>query len=880
MIKKKAIEPLIATILLVIVSVIIITVILSFGKDFSNRSLSKANNLIQEEDSEVSLFLDIKDGTNGAFLITYKPPATSKYQDINIIGYSILELNTIEVPLEIPLYLTPYSGDILKLSIMQKDFDLILYLDNGKQIVKKGVKQNIVSPIATDCPGGYIPVPGNYLYNTMYSKNGFCVMQYEAKADNDDDNVGDESEYYRTEGSSTPNSIFNFQEEGVSKIVSTPEGYPIGNITYTDAVEMCESQGENYSLINNEQYMTLLRNAEVVNENWSGGEIGNGQLWVGNVAMASYDIDNRSIYQNAGNTFTRKILDGENYNSNFLISDGVVNLPYDIAVDSNFAYIADTLNNRIIKVEKNNLENIVISSIGIISSNYELNAPKNIVLNNDKLYVSDTGNNRIVILDLNLNLITTFGSYGTENVQFNSPRGIDVDSSYIYVVDLGNQKVKIFNSTSQTLIHTIDTSEDHSFYGISGIAVDNEKIYVSNSILNTIYVFNKSDFSYNTKEKINYKIYDISLDEDYIYGTDNIYNSVVLFNKSDLSYYISLNKAGEITLNSPSGICIDSEHIYVADTANNGIVRYDKENNKNFYKSINGYVIGTPRSVAISDNYIYVVDSSFHKLLKLDLNYNVIIEIGGISGSGDDQFNGPSGVSVDDTYVYIADTSNQRIVKRLKSDLSYVSKIGTGGSGNDQFNWPSGVSVDETYVYVADTYNHRIVKRLKSDLSYVSEIGSNGSGNDQFSYPSGVSVDDTYVYIADTGNQRIVKRLKSDLSYVSKTGTGGSGNDQFNWPSGVSVDDTYVYIADTSNQRIVKRLKSDLSYVSKIGTGGSGNDQFNGPFGVFVNDTYVYVADTGNHRIVRFNFPDNNYYNSEVLFSSPRSVAISDNFIY
>lgn len=52
---KKAISPLIATILLIVVAVILVTIVLTWGKDFTTNSLSTVDNMISDDCVGISL---------------------------------------------------------------------------------------------------------------------------------------------------------------------------------------------------------------------------------------------------------------------------------------------------------------------------------------------------------------------------------------------------------------------------------------------------------------------------------------------------------------------------------------------------------------------------------------------------------------------------------------------------------------------------------------------------------------------------------------------------------------------------------------------------------------------------------------------------------
>lgn len=78
---KRSISPLIATILLIVVSVAIITIVLSWGKGFSLSSLESAN---QTKKRDFQGFVFSSNLKNNSLIITNN----SEY-DFNIIGYTI-----------------------------------------------------------------------------------------------------------------------------------------------------------------------------------------------------------------------------------------------------------------------------------------------------------------------------------------------------------------------------------------------------------------------------------------------------------------------------------------------------------------------------------------------------------------------------------------------------------------------------------------------------------------------------------------------------------------------------------------------------------------------------------------------------------------------
>jgi len=132
---------------------------------------------------------------------------------------------------------------------------------------------NITQP--TDCPTGFIPVPGSATYGTK----GFCVMKYEAKQ------VGT---------TTTP--------------ISTPTGTPWVNVSQTTAtVNSANVAGcTGCHLITEAQWMTIAQNVLSVNSNWSGGTVGNGYIFRGHSdnapASALAVTTTTDSYSDTGNT--------------------------------------------------------------------------------------------------------------------------------------------------------------------------------------------------------------------------------------------------------------------------------------------------------------------------------------------------------------------------------------------------------------------------------------------------------------------------------------------------------------------------------------------------------------------------------------------------
>jgi len=283
---RKGVSPLIATILLVVVAVVLVTIILGWGKSFTTSSLDNANSILSYKASDAQYYLTIKDGTNGRYFVSYDPPTSFDNGSITITDFSWLDYNNI-IPLTSNVTINRGEIATLDLGLINTQSNIMLYLDNNTYITKMNVKNTNRSPSSSDCPTGYIPVPGNAMYGTSQgsysSKGGFCVAKYEMKVDQNNDGVGDSntscqySTYQVWDNAASGCSVDNVNR----KLVSSKDGYPLTNISQTNSVTACSQLGSNYHLITNNEWMTIVRNAELVTSNWSGGAIGSGYIYSG-----------------------------------------------------------------------------------------------------------------------------------------------------------------------------------------------------------------------------------------------------------------------------------------------------------------------------------------------------------------------------------------------------------------------------------------------------------------------------------------------------------------------------------------------------------------------------------------------------------------------
>lgn len=378
-----------------------------------------------------------------------------------------------------------------------------------------------------------------------------------------------------------------------------------------------------------------------------------------------------------------------------------------LVVKGSDVYIADSLNNRVLKC---NLSGVCTLFAGASdgSSGTDLNHfyfPDDVAVDSHgNVYVSDVDNHRI--LKFTSSGGTAVGMIGTtrtpyipDTLRYNTPAGITVgaDGSIYFTEQYGFRLVKLDAAGVQqwTVGQAGVAGSDNAhfgapFQGMAGnVAVDGVgRVYVPDTANNRIQIFDAGSGAYITTWGA--------------YGT------------------------GPSQFNCPAGVAVNPVNgdIYVADRCNNRVQVF---NSSRVYKTQLG---------------------------------------SGAYGSSNTQFAGLSGVAVDKHgNIFVVDTDNARVQKCTLSGAAYTCStfVGvTGESGSDfgHLSWPQSVAVDASdQLFVADASNSR-VQVFDSTGAYLTTLGGNwgplSTGN--MIEPMGVAVDALgNVFVAGTRNERIEK---------------------------------------------------------------------------------------------------------------------------
>jgi DNA-binding beta-propeller fold protein YncE len=256
------------------------------------------------------------------------------------------------------------------------------------------------------------------------------------------------------------------------------------------------------------------------------------------------------------------------------------------------------------------------------------------------------------------------------------------------------------------------------------------------------------------------------------------------------------NGDGAARFNTPQGLALDGETLYVADTTNHAIRRIDLGTGavstiagtgvqaERFHRggAAHAVELNSPWDLALAGDRrtLYVAMAGFHQIWALDLASGLISPYSGTGHEGirDDVRSRawhaqPSGLWLADATLYVADseTSAVRAVETAGPAGRVRTLVGSGlfDFGDQDGPGPAarmqhvlGVCVSGGAVWVADSYNNKL-RKIDLGTGYVSTAAGNGAHGLQDGTgetarlwaPSGLSTAGGKLYVADTNNHAI-----------------------------------------------------------------------------------------------------------------------------
>jgi streptogramin lyase len=272
----------------------------------------------------------------------------------------------------------------------------------------------------------------------------------------------------------------------------------------------------------------------------------------------------------------------------------------------------------------------------------------------DNVYVTDHFNHRIQKFDSNGNFITQWGGCGSGNGQFNTPYGVAVDSEdNVYVADQVYSRIQKFDSEGNFITKWgIPGSGNGQLLHAYGLIIDSEdNVYVADTYNHRVQKFSSEDGvnyiyvtkwgSYGSGDSQFKRSYGVAVDSQgnvYVADTDN--HRIQKFD-SEGGFF------GWWGLDSTS---TDGWH-----GPGSGTIGVPGAGDGQFVQPI-GLIID-------SEDNVYVADTYNHRIQKFDSDGNFITKWGGY-GSGDGQFERPCDLDIDSQgNVYVSGYDNCRIQK-------------------------------------------------------------------------------------------------------------------------------------------------------------------------------------------------------------------------
>ncbi len=403
----------------------------------------------------------------------------------------------------------------------------------------------------------------------------------------------------------------------------------------------------------------------------------------------------------------------------------------------------------------------------------QLNAPRD-AATDDKgnIYVADYANNRIAKFSPTGAWIKAWGTEGGQNGQFRRPYGVDVDvQNNVWVADNTNHRIQEFTSGG-TYIRQMGSngSGPGQFFQLRRVAV-------APNVVNPD-----------------------------VYGADLWGNKIERFHYSGGTYHYAQTYAGvpatDDKFNEPTGVAVDANNIFVADSVNQRMQRFSASGVWQLHFGHRGW--GTDLS-------------------GLNWPRDIAIE------------------KTDPSKVWVTDTKNGRMLEFTRDGVPTGRTFGTQGTALGQFRRVSAVAATSTGVVVADTLNNRI--QLWNTVGTPTLVWS----ADGFQTPKDVAVSGGVVYVADTSHERIVKLSLADGSSLGTIGVG-----KLHSCEGVALDaGGNIWVADTAANRLVEFSPAG-AVLQTFGSLGTAHGQFDAPGHLEVFDGKLYVMDMFNDRLEVF----------------------------
>ncbi|MBT5954761.1 hypothetical protein HOG98_08575 [bacterium] len=253
---------------------------------------------------------------------------------------------------------------------------------------------------------------------------------------------------------------------------------------------------------------------------------------------------------------------------------GYFQFPTGIDGDSQFLYIVDSGNSRVIKTDLNFVKFTAFE----MDSEQPLDNPWGISLDGQTLSVSDTENQRIIKYNTLGIKLSEFGELGIFDGSFDEPRGLIMAAGTIHICDSRNNRIQSFDD--DYFIESFGSwgnNEETLDEPWDILSLSNENLLISDHRNKRLAVFNLAGqwlrdivpkFEKGTVGLGEIKGIGIDSDNN-IYVADPDNHRVVVLKESG-------NIVSEISVTSPEDVYIWANTVFITDQENHGIIKYRK----------------------------------------------------------------------------------------------------------------------------------------------------------------------------------------------------------------------------------------------------------------------------------------------------------------
>ena len=486
--------------------------------------------------------------------------------------------------------------------------------------------------------------------------------------------------------------------------------------------------------------------------------------------------------------------------------------PNDVAVDAaGRLYVADAGNNRVLRfdgasTQPTNGPNATrvfgqadfVSAYPGTSQANTLFFPQGVAADAaGRLYVADYINNRVLRFDgagtqatNGPNADRVFGqanvtgssanrALGTSANTLSGPSDVAVDASgRLYVADTGNNRVLRFGGAGTQPTNGPDADGVLGQTDLSGMAPNHTKADEAALSRPTSVTVSPSTGKVYVADTGNSRVLRYASAAAWMNGqpAERVFGQAD-FASTDPNRAPLNGSPRANTLATPHGVAVDpSGRLYVADTGNNRVLRFDAPDTQTLNGPDATVVIGQP-------------------------DFTSLIPNGTNSYAGPNTLYNPSGLAFDTGgRLYVADTRNNRVLRfnggapgvstsasRVfgQADFAELGSNRYGSAGANTLSSPRSVAIDaQGRLYVADMNNNRVLRfdgasaqavngadatRVFGQATFTDSQGNRGGSANAgtLAVPYGVAVAQGRLYVADTGNHRVLRFDAADTQLTN-----------------------------------------------------------------------------------------------------------------